>query len=240
MHRGPSRPRCYCRTDATRENASRDAHGPLGFASVEGGIYVTFFEPGEPFERELPPVGPLDHVVVRQDRLVADRRHAEHEHLAGRDVVKALHAEVELQRAPGQEPGGPKRTQMRMTAPDGVYLRFVAFGQEEGRDVSPERGPFAIVIVSKDAVEGDGQALATRATDDSRAWDVAADAALRIPGLRRADIAMRTASTEYHPRAVRLSTIDSVRPRRSEAMAPVSWQPMPEPTAPAPHDASSA
>src|SRR5438067_4561111 len=178
MHRGPSRPRRYCRTAAARANASCDAHGPLGFARMEGGIYVTFFEPGEPFERELPPVGPLDHVVVRPGRLIADRR-AGHAHDAEHDVVKTLHAEIELQRALGIEPGEPKRSQMRITAPDGVFLRRASL-DAPGR-VGPELGPFAVVVIGKRGIEADGQIVASEDGDPP-------------------DVAFRSTTTAYHPR----------------------------------------
>ena len=40
---------------------------------MEPGLYVTFFTEGEPLDGELPPVGPLEHLVVRDRSLLAQR-----------------------------------------------------------------------------------------------------------------------------------------------------------------------
>lgn len=181
---------------------------------MEGGIYVTFFEPGEPFERELPPVGPLDHVVVRPGRLVADRR-AGHAHDAEHDVVKALHAEIELQRALGVEPGEPKRSEMRLHAPDGVFLRLISFDRP-GANEGPELGPFAVVVVGKAGLEADGQLI------------------LRRQGETMPDVALRTSTTAYHARVMPaappvLDTVAAPAERSTPELVPVRDTPAPLP-----------
>src|SRR5690348_14863803 len=145
---------------------------------METGLYITFFEIGQPVDRELPPVGPLEHVVVRQRELVAHRR-AGHAPEVGSDVARYLEAELEFQRAIGHEPGGPKRKEMRFAARDGVLLRFVASGDAPDQDPAPELGPFAVVIVGRGGIEADGRLLGERGASD---------------------IAFRTPSTAYHPR----------------------------------------
>ncbi|HYK97523.1 MAG TPA: DUF4352 domain-containing protein [Candidatus Acidoferrales bacterium] len=157
---------------------------------METGLYITFFETREPFDRALPPVGPLEHVVVRRRDLVAHRR-AGHAPEVGGDVARFLEAELEFQRAIGHEPGGPKRSEMRFAARDGVLLRFVSYDDGPGQDPPPELGPFAVVTVGRDRIEADGQPLAERGASD---------------------IAFRTPSTGYHPRIVAPASSEIVVP----------------------------
>ena len=166
---------------------------------METGLYITFFETGEPYDRELPPVGPLDHVVVRHKQLVAQRRASGEAPAMGGDIARWLEAEIEFQRATGQEPGGPKRTEMRLAARDGVLVRFGVFGDAKERDVVPEAGPFAVVVIGRRGIEADGQVLATRGTSELAAWDLTAAAGVDAGGLRKPDVAFRTPSTAYHP-----------------------------------------
>ncbi|HEU5288131.1 MAG TPA: hypothetical protein VFV20_07000, partial [Candidatus Limnocylindria bacterium] len=107
---------------------------------MESGIYVTFFDAGEPPERELPPVGPLEHVVLRHRELVAERRTVGQAPDTGVEIARWLEAELELQRATGEEPGGPRRAEMRILARDGVYVRFAVFGDVRERDSVAELG----------------------------------------------------------------------------------------------------
>ena len=44
---------------------------------MEPGLYVTFFTQGSSFENDLPPVGPLEHLVIVDRRIVADRKDAD-------------------------------------------------------------------------------------------------------------------------------------------------------------------
>jgi len=162
---------------------------------VDAGLYITFFESGEPFDKELPPVGPLDGVVIRHAQLIADRRALAHPPDADADIAQWLEAELEYQRATGHEPGGPRRTALRAAARGGVYVRFAVFDYE--REPLPELGPFAVVVVTQRAVEADGQVLATRSTREM-AWELAAAAGPALAGLRRPDVALRTVTTSYH------------------------------------------
>jgi len=95
---------------------------------MDSGLYITFFTKDEPHDRDLPPVGPLDQVVLRHRQLVADRKAAQQSQDPGVSIDRWLEAELELQRATGEEPGGTKRSDIRVTAPDGVFVRFAVFG----------------------------------------------------------------------------------------------------------------
>jgi hypothetical protein len=164
---------------------------------VEPGLYLTFFNEGEPFNAELPPVGPLEHVVVRDGSLVADRRagqEADHFAAGGRWIE----AESELRRATGREPGGVKRSALRIAAPEGVWLRFVSFGVAVEQDKVPELGPYAVVVIGQRGVEADGDSLATR-NPTNNLWELTGVGGSAFIGLSRPDVAFRTRSTVYHP-----------------------------------------
>ncbi|MGH2471832.1 MAG: hypothetical protein ACRDG6_05450 [Candidatus Limnocylindria bacterium] len=188
---------------------------------MEPGLYVTFFNEGEPFDAELPPVGPLQHVVVRDRSLMAERKDGEPD-LSGGDGRWA-EAERELQRATGKEPGGAKRADLRIGAPEGVYLRFVSFGEAAEHDPVPELGPYAIVVVGRRGVEADGDSLAKRIGTNQNLWELTGVGGSALAGVIRPDIAFRTRSTKYHP---------DLKPFRSAPNAPRTPSP-PEP-APAP------
>jgi hypothetical protein len=165
---------------------------------VEPGLYLTFFTAGEPSEDELPAVGPFDYFVVRQGVLVADRGSVSHtgDFAGGRWIE----AELELQRALGHEPGGPLRPDVRIAAPQGVYLRFASFENAAGDEPLPELGPYAVVVVTRHGVEADGDALASRSSSKDRSWVVLRAGGRALVGVVRPDIAFRTRSTNYHPR----------------------------------------
>ncbi|MEK7862493.1 MAG: hypothetical protein AAB295_04430, partial [Chloroflexota bacterium] len=171
---------------------------------MDAGVYVAFFETGEPFERELPPVGPFHHVVARHRQLVADRAAAQQAPETGADIARWLEAELELQRALGEEPGGTKRSEIRVTAPEGVYLRFAVFGEPRERDLAPELGPFAVVVVGRRGVEADGQLLATRQQSELAPWELGSGAGDALVGTHKPDIAFRSAATGYHPQITAL------------------------------------
>lgn len=166
---------------------------------MEAGIYVTFFDSGEPEGRELPPVGPLEHVVLRHRQLVAERRAVPEAPDMGADIARWLEAELELQRATGEEPGGPKRAEMHLVSRDGVYVRFAVFGDTREQGLVPELGPYAVVVVGRRGVEADGQLLAARGSTDLAAWDLTSHAGADAAGRHKPDIAFRTASIGYHP-----------------------------------------
>ncbi len=66
---------------------------------MEPGLYLTFFNEGEHFDPELPPVGPLEHVVVRDGSLIADRKDGQvADSFDG--GKRWIDAEYEFQRAP--------------------------------------------------------------------------------------------------------------------------------------------
>jgi hypothetical protein len=165
---------------------------------VETGLYVTFFTAGEPSESELPAVGPFNCLVVRQGALVADRRSVSQAGDFGGG--RWIEAELELQRALGQEPGGARRPDMRIAAPAGVYLRFASFENAAGDEPLPELGPYTIVVVTRHGVEADGEALASRSATRDRSWVVLRAGGRALVGAVRPDIAFRTRSTNYHPR----------------------------------------
>ncbi len=165
---------------------------------MEPGLYLTFFTEGEPFDRELPPVGPLEHVVVRDRSLMADRKDGQDaDHFGG--GLRWIEAEQELRRATGQDPGGPKRPDLRIAAPEGVYLRFVSFGEADEHDPIPELGPYAVVVVGRRGVEADGDPLATQAGSSQNLWKLTGLGGSAFVGVIRPDIAFRTRSTAYHP-----------------------------------------
>ena len=202
---------------------------------MESGLFVTFFEPGEAFDRELPPVGPLDHVVARPRQLVADRAAAHQAEDVNVAIDRWLEAELELQRALGEEPGGTKRSELRVTSHGGVYLRFAVFGDARERDLVPELGPFAVVVVGRRTVEADGHVLATRGPSDLAPWELSMSAGNDAAGRHKPDLAFRATSGAYHqdiaPAAPRGAVAEPPRPVRPvEPPAPV---PAPDP-APAP------
>ena len=160
---------------------------------------------------ELPPVGPLEHVVVRGQSLMADRKDG------GGDLFGSggrwIEAEHELRRATGQEPGGTKRSDLRIAGPEGVYLRFVSFGEAAEHDPIPELGPYAVVVVGRRGVEADGDPLATRTGTNQNLWELTGMGGSAFVGVVRPDIAFRTRSTTYHP---------EIKPFRTGATPPPS------------------
>jgi hypothetical protein len=181
---------------------------------MEWGLYVTFFSRHEPASKELPPVGPLDNVVLRQHVLVAERLSVQQAQELGVGIDRWLEAELEMQRAIGEEPGGPKRGQQRYSARNGVYVRFAVFGDAHERDLVPELGPFAVVVIGPRSVEADGTTLATRLASELAVWELARGAGDDYIGLHKPDLAFRTANTVYHP------SITVARPAVVEAAAP--------------------
>lgn len=165
---------------------------------MEPGLYVTFFTAGEPSADELPAVGPFDHLVVRPGALVADRRSVSQSGDFG--GFRWIEAELELQRALGHEPGGVRRPDLRITAPQGVYLRFASLEGAEDEEPVPELGPYAVIVVTRHGVEADGDAIASRSSTKDRAWVILRGGGRAVVGIIRPDIAFRTRSTNYHPR----------------------------------------
>ena len=194
---------------------------------METGLFVTFFQPGEAFDRELPPVGPLVHVVARPRQLVAERSAVHQAPDVDVAIDRWLEAELELQRALGEEPGGTKRSEMRVTARDGVFVRFAVFGDARERDAVGELGPFAVVVVGRRRIEADGQVLATRGSSDLAAWELTTAAGNDAAGTHRPDVAFRARGGAFHP------AITAVAAPVAVASEPVIAA-EPEPVAPPP------
>ncbi|HXM75403.1 MAG TPA: hypothetical protein VN971_01375, partial [Thermoanaerobaculia bacterium] len=180
------------------------------------GLYLTFFKEGEPRSTELPPVGPFEHVVLREGALVADRKSVDHieesDHANG---SRWIEAELELQRSMGTEPGGPRRPHIRVAAKEGVYLRFASFGESAENNPARELGPYAVVTVGPRGVEGDGELLAVPTGSKRALWDLTSTAGVDLAGVVRPDIAFRSEWTAYHP-GVRSAR---AQPTKSEAPA---------------------
>ena len=187
---------------------------------MDPGLYVTFFTAGEPMDGELPPVGPLEHVVVRDGSLLADRKEGQAvDHFD--DGGGWIEAEYEFQRAVGNEPGGARRRDLRIVAPQGVYLRFVSFGSAAEHDPVPELGPYAVVVIDKHAVEADGDRLASRIGTKDHLWELTGSGGTAFVGVIRPDIAFRTRSTLYHPQ------LKPFRPARTVAAPAHAAKPHP-------------
>ena len=166
---------------------------------MEPGLYVTFFTKDEPASRELPPVGPLDNVVLRQHVLLAERRSVQQAQELDVAIDRWLEAELEMQRATGEEPGGSTRTERRFSSRDGVFLRFAVFSDINERDQVPELGPFAVVVVGPTAIDADGSKLASRVASELAVWELLSGAGDESVGLHKPDVALRTSKTSYHP-----------------------------------------
>lgn len=211
---------------------------------MESGIYVTFVDPAEAPGRELPPVGPLDQVVVRHNVLLAERRTVTQAEELGVSIERWLQAELELQRSMGQEPGAPKRSDRRFIGRDGVYLRFVAFGDAYEADPVPEIGPFAVVIVSPREVEADGTVLATRLSSELAAWTLTSGCGDEHAGKHKADIALRTTTTAYHHQVARITPAPTLTasppPSFADTASPTVAEIVPPPIAPAPSEPAFA
>jgi hypothetical protein len=191
---------------------------------VEPGLYLTFFNEGEPMDGELPPVGPLEHVVVRGQSLIANRKGGDADVFGG--GLRWIEAEQELRRATGQEVGGTTRSDLRIAAPEGVYLRFISFGEAAENDAIPELGPYAVIVIGRRGVEADGDPLATRTGTNQNLWELTGVGGSAFVGVIRPDVAFRTRSTTYHP---------DIRPFRTGATPAGSRAAAaPAPVAPAP------
>ena len=157
--------------------------------SAETGVYLQFFDEGESFESELPPIGPFELLIVRHNRLIGDREHIEHDMVGAGSVERWLEAELELRRALGDEPGGVKRAHMRIRAPRGdIIVRFYDYAGDEAPKV-PELGPFYAITVGKREVRADDKLLAIRSTDMS-AWTLTDAVRPGIAGINKADFSV--------------------------------------------------
>ena len=120
-------------------------------ANTETGVYVQFFDENESTQKELPPLGPFEVLIIRHNRIIGDREHIEHDLMGHGSVERWLEAELELRRALGDEPGGQRRSHLRIRAPRGdIIVRFYDFAGDEAPTV-PELGPFYSLTVGKRA-----------------------------------------------------------------------------------------
>src|SRR5260370_36236709 len=157
--------------------------------TAETGVYLQFFDEGESFEAELTPIGPSELLIIRHNRVIGDREHIEHDILGAGSVERWLEAELELRRALGDEPGGVKRSQMRIRAPRGdIIVRFYDYAGDEAPKV-PELGPFYAITVGKREVRADDKLLAIRSTDMSP-WTLTDAVRPGIAGINKADFSV--------------------------------------------------
>ncbi|MDP9245322.1 MAG: hypothetical protein M3O64_01605, partial [Chloroflexota bacterium] len=157
--------------------------------SSETGVYLQFFDDGESPERELPPLGPFELLIIRHNRIIGDREQVEHDVLGLGSVERWLEAELELRRALGDEPGGMRRGSMRIRAPRGdIIVRFYDYAGDEPPQV-PELGPFYAITVGKREVRADDKVLAVRGTDMSP-WTLTDAIRPGIAGFTKADFSV--------------------------------------------------
>src|SRR5258708_7191825 len=110
--------------------------------STETGVCLQFYDDGEHLDRELPPLGPFELLIIRHNRIIGDREQVEHDMMGLGSVERWLEAELELRRALGDEPGGVRRSHMRIRAPRGdIIVRFYDYGGHQPPKV-PELRPF--------------------------------------------------------------------------------------------------
>ena len=167
--------------------------------STEQGVYLQFFDEGETADRELPPLGPFELLIVRHNRIIGDREAVEHDVLGAGSVERWLEAELELRRALGDEPGGTRRGHMRIRAPRGdIIVRFYDYAGDEAPKV-PELGPFYALVVGKREVRADDKLLAIRSTDMSP-WTLTDAIRPGIAGINKADFSVFSLSVR-DPRA---------------------------------------
>jgi hypothetical protein len=157
--------------------------------NTEAGVYLQFFDEGESIDRELPPLGPFELLIIRHNRIIGDREQVEHDAMGLGAVERWLEAELELRRALGDEPGGIRRSHMRIRAPRGdIIVRFYDYGGDEPPKV-PELGPFYSLTIGKREVRADDQLIAIRSTDLSP-WTLTEAARPGVAGVTKADFSV--------------------------------------------------
>jgi hypothetical protein len=203
--------------------------------SSEQGVYLQFFDEGEPADRELPPLGPFELLIIRHNRIIGDRENIEHDVLGAGSVERWLEAELELRRALGDEPGGVRRSHMRIRAPRGdIIVRFYDYAGDEAPKV-PELGPFYALVVAKREVRADDKLIALRSTDMSP-WTLTDAIRPGIAGINKADfsvfsLSVREPRSAPRPTAPPPIAVQQVAP--SPAVASFA-APAREPVAPPP------
>jgi len=201
--------------------------------NTEAGVYLQFFDEGESIDRELPPLGPFELLIIRHNQIIGDREQVEHDSMGLGAVERWLEAELELRRALGDEPGGIRRSHMRIRAPRGdIIVRFYDYGGDEPPKV-PELGPFYALTIGKREVRADDQLIAIRSTDLSP-WTLTEAAGSGIAGVTKADFSVFSLSVreaQPAPAPVPPPTMREVAGPVSAAAAPVAetpWAPQGE------------
>jgi hypothetical protein len=198
--------------------------------TIETGVYLQFFDESESVEKELPPLGPFELLIIRHDRIIGDREQVEHDITGLGSVERWLEAELELRRALGDEPGGVRRSHMRIRAPRGdIIVRFYDYGGDEPPKV-PELGPFYSLTVGKREVRADDKLLAIRSTAMSP-WTLTDAARSGIAGINKADFSVFSLSAR-DPRSAPVAQVPVAQV--PVAQVPVAQVPVVEPPAVAP------
>jgi hypothetical protein len=161
------------------------------------GVHISFFDAGEAVDRNLPAVGPLHGVLLRGDRLVVEHADVAVPDQPGVPVARWLEGVVELQRATGDTASGKRRSSMRVSAPDGLYLRFGVVGEPAAS--LRELGPFGRVFIGARTIEASGNVLASRPSPKTGMWTLTANADPDAVGAQRPDVGFRSTSQPYHP-----------------------------------------
>jgi hypothetical protein len=168
-------------------------------ATTDTGVYLQFFDDGESLDKELPPLGPFELLIIRHNRIIGDREQVEHDLMGLGAVERWLEAELELRRALGDEPGGVRRSHMRIRAPQGdIIVRFYDYTGDEAPKV-PELGPFYALTIGKREVRADDQLLAIRATDLAP-WTLTDAVRPGVSGINKSDFSVFSLSAR-EPRA---------------------------------------
>ena len=188
--------------------------------STEQGVYLQFFDEGEPADRELPPLGPFELLIIRHNRIIGDRENVEHDAMGAGSVERWLEAELELRRALGDEPGGVRRGHMRIRAPRGdIIVRFYDYAGDEAPKV-PELGPFYSLTVGKREVRADDKLIALRSTDLAP-WTLTDAIRPGIAGINKADFSVFSLSVR-DPRSAPQPPVPQPPAQQSSGPSPVA------------------
>lgn len=187
--------------------------------TTETGVYLQFFDEGESVDKELPPLGPFELLIIRHNRIIGDREQVEHDAMGLGAVERWLEAELELRRALGDEPGGVRRSHMRIRAPRGdIIVRFYDYGGDEAPKV-PELGPFYALTIGKREVRADEKLIAIRTTDLAP-WTLTDVGRPGLAGLTKADFSVFSLSVREARPAAPAPVPPTMREVAGPALAP--------------------